>query len=33
MLEVTKVNFGIGSNGLAAMKIESGMMQQDLGIP
>ena len=33
MLKVTVVNFSIGSNGLAGMKTESGMMQQDLRIP
>ena len=32
MLKVTGVNFSIESNGLAGMKTESGMMQQDLRI-
>ena len=32
MLEVTGVNFSIGSNELTGMKTESGMMQQNLGI-
>ena len=33
MLEVIGVNFSIGSNELAGMKTESGMMQQNLKIP
>ena len=32
MLEITKVNFNIGSNQLARIKTEIGMMQQNLKI-
>ena len=33
MLKIIKVNFGIGSNVLARMKTESGIIQQNLKIP
>ena len=32
MLKVTKINLNIGSNRLAGMKTESGIIQQDLRI-